>query len=79
MGGSGGHRFFLAPLAANQINGMGMVLDVGHRLHGQHSGFERITGVVAGFDPLAAGVAVSHRVALLIVHGSGDGCIQNPA
>ena len=58
---------------------MGVLFDVRDRLHGQHSRFECITGVVTGFDPLAAAVEVPHCVALLIVHGSSDGCTQSPA
>ena len=56
-----------------------MISDVGNRLHCQHSGLKRITGVVTGFDLSAAGVAITHRVALVIVHGSSDGFTQRPA
>ena len=67
------HRRLLAFLTANQINGVGMRLDVRNSLHCQNPGFEGITGVVAVFNSATAGLAVSHRIAFLTVHGSKDG------
>ena len=67
------HRCLLEFLTANQIYGVGMSLDIRNGLHSQNPGFEGIIGVVAVFNSSTAGLAVSHRIAFLTVHGSRDG------
>ena len=53
-----------------------MVPDEGDSLHRQNSGFKRIAGVEGTFDFFPAGLSVSHRVALQIVHGCATESLQ---
>jgi len=67
------YRCLLEFLTANQVDGMGMCLDIRNSFHSQNPGLEGITGVVAVFNSSTAWLAVSHRIAFLTVHGSKDG------